>query len=275
MTRLYLIDATGLHHLLWHAGATDESGNEPDLQQRITSWWTEFRDKLNPTHVVACLDGKGSFRQKIDGGYKIARRAKAPDEAKLAALRSIDGIWRSLGVAEARADEFEGDDICATLSARFASDDVQVYIISTDKDLCSLVGQFEGGSAWLWDPKINKAGEHTLLDAAGVEAKHGIPPHRMTELLAIAGDASDSITGIAGVGKDSAKVAIRQTKSAAEIFRKAANGQLTGIRKDIVAKIANGRDDFEHALKLVSLRFDAPIELDLDQCAVKREGVAA
>lgn len=270
--RVYLLDANGLSHWQWHSTATDDNGNELDLATKVRRWWFEFCARMTPTHFVACFDGKGNWRKEVYAEYKASRLAKPVDEEKLAALKAMPALWESLGVKVVTCHGFEADDVIATLAARFSAD-AEIITIATDKDMMQLVEQFDG-SPKQYDPRPNKANECIFYDTPKVEEKLGVPPHRVADLLAMMGDSSDDVPGISGIGKVQAVNAIRQTKTATEIFRKAAAHQLENITPKNQDKIVAGREDFDLSLRLVSLRFDAPAELTLEDCAITQKEAA-
>jgi 5'-3' exonuclease len=273
MNRIYLIDCNGISHWQWHSSATDANGNERTLAEKVTEWWRQFCESMKPTHAIACFDGRDNWRKQVYAEYKSARAAKPMDEAKIAALKTMPGLWESFGVKVMHYNTFEADDVIATLCARFG-DEAELVTIATDKDMMQLVEQLEGGPTQ-YDPRPNKANECVYYDAAKVEEKLGVPPHRVAELLAIMGDASDSVPGIKGIGRVQAINAIKQTKTANEIFRKAAKHELANILPANQDKIVAGRADFDLSLKLVSLRFDVPVEIDINDCALSAREVAA
>jgi len=273
MSRVYLLDANGLCHWQFHATAKDDAGNELPLKSKVLRWWLDFNERMKPSHFVACFDGKGNWRKDVYPEYKASRLAKPPDEEKLAALREMPALWESLGVRCVSFAKYEADDVIASLCARF-SGEAEIITIATDKDLYQLVDAFDDGPKQ-YDPRPNKANECVFYDAAKVEEKLGVPPHRVAELLAIMGDATDDVPGIDGIGRVQAINAIRQTKTAAEIFRKASKHELANITPKNQDKIVAGREAFDLSIKLVSLRFDVPVELDLEDCAIAAERVAA
>lgn len=272
MSRIYLLDANGVAHWQYHSSHVDERGEELPLTAKVARWFLEFREKMNPSHFVACFDGRGNWRKEVYAEYKSARAAKPKDEAKLKALNEMPDLFESLGVKTMYFNGFEADDVIATLCARFAGE-TEIVTIATDKDMMQLVEQLEGGPTQ-YDPRPNKANECVYYDAAKVEEKLGVPPHRVAELLAIMGDASDSVPGIEGIGRVQAINAIKQTKTAAEIFRKAAKHELANITPKNQDKIVAGREAFDLSLRLVSLRFDVPVELDINDCAIAAKGAA-
>lgn len=272
MSRIYICDAPAISHWCWHSTARDAHGNE--LSAKVTRWWDEFREKMKPTHFVCTFDGRNNWRKAVYAEYKSTRAAKPADPAKVAALKTMPGLWESFGVKTITLETFESDDCIATLCARWSDHETEIVVITSDKDLSMLVDQFEGPVS-VYDPRPGKDGVCRYYDANGVEEKLGVPPHRVAELLAIMGDASDDVPGIDGIGRVQAINAIKQTKTANEIFRKAALHELKNITHKNQDKFTMGRADFDMSLKLVSLRFDVPVELDINDCALAAREVAA
>lgn len=274
MRRLYVCDAPAISHWLWHSKAQDAYGNELELAAKVTRWWDEFREKMKPSHFLCTFDGRNNWRKDEFAEYKIARLAKPSDPAKLAALKTMPGLWESFGVRTITHETFESDDCVATLCARWSDPETEIVIITSDKDLSMLVGQFDGQVS-VYDPRPDRNGVCKFYDADAVYEKFGVHPHRLQEYLALVGDVSDSVPGVEGIGKAQAVVAIKQTKTAAEIFRKAAKHELANITPKNQDKIVAGREAFDLSLRLVSLRFDVPVELDINDCAIAAREVAA
>ena len=135
------------------------------------------------TPTIAWDAPGGSWRSEILPSYKGHRKAK-PEALVLDLLRC-----RKLpGMRHVEVAGFEADDILATLAE---AQNVQVYILTADKDLTQLVGP--GISL------VNARGE--LTGPAEVEAKFGVPPSRMRHYLSWAGDSSDGLPGVKGIGE--------------------------------------------------------------------------
>ncbi len=265
MTRLYALDANGLGHMLYHSTVVDGEGNPVSLADATRSWFAGFFASMKPTHFVACFDGPNNWRYEKDPEYKLERRTKPKDPEKIAALNALPDVWEGLGVKALRFDGFEADDVIAALASAESITDPdgedELVIVATDKDLKALV---KDEAVSQYDPKPNKAGENIYYNEAAVLEKHGVPPHRLLDLLAMAGDASDGVAGIKGVGKTYALAALQQTRSMAELWRKASEGTLKGLRPATQALISQGREQFEHARILVTLRTDVPVPSNID-----------
>lgn len=268
--RLYAIDGNALAHWQWHAYA--ESG-ETTLADATRNWWSSFCRELNPTHAVVCFDGGNNWRKQVYAEYKASRLAKPVDEEKLAALKTVDAAWQDLGVPTLRYETFEADDTIASLCAVFADELCEVVVVSSDKDMMQLVGD----SVLQYDPRPNKANECVFYDAAKVEEKLGVPPHRVQELLAIMGDSSDDVPGVDSWGKVAAVNAIRQTKSLAGILRKAGAGELEHItpkKQAALVDAASAGGSLMLSLGLVKLRVDVPVPSSMKTFRLSKQEAA-
>lgn len=265
--RLYAIDGNGCAHWLFHSmkGRMDDAGNELTLADATRQWWHMFVQRMNPTHAAVIFDGPNNWRWKEHVEYKSSRIAKPRDEEKIAALKTAPAAWASLGLPVLCYDTFEADDAIAAIANRHASDETEVVIVSSDKDLLQLVGP----NVKAYDPRPNKAGVCMYYDERGVEEKLGVPPHRVRDLLAIWGDSTDDVPGVEGWGRESAILAVRQTRSASEIFRRAAAGTLENITPKRQAALVAQREAFDLSYKLVSLRYDVPVPDELSAFEIK------
>jgi DNA polymerase-1 len=278
-TTLYVIDGNSVHHWLWHGTAKDDRGNELPLGVKVAKWWGHFYSVVKPTHVAVCIDGKGNWRKEIHAEYKSTRKAKPEDPELIAALRAMPEDWKTWGVPTFEVAGFEADDAIASIINVHAGEECEVVIVSSDKDLMCLVGDH----VKQYDPRPDKNGNYTLYDALAVEAKLGVPPHRVPDLLALMGDASDDVPGVEGWGRVSAINAVKQTSSMLEIIRKAHAGELRDINEKLQRRV-HAKDELdkhgqpkqkqtplteqlaelELSQQLVALRYDVPIPAELD-----------
>lgn len=252
MTRLYVVDAGSLCGWLYFAHKDEDDG----MLHAFDSWIWRFREQMRPTHMVMCFDAGHARRTAIDPEYKLGRKTKPKPEAFIDQLRRVPDVAASAAVPSVRISGEEADDVIASVVATHADRTVdEVIVCSTDKDMSALV--CDGVSRY--DPKYER-----FFDVAGVIEHMGIAPWRVADFLAMAGDSSDGIKGIKGIGKEYATAAIQQTKSMAELFRRAAAGTLENLKPKTQETIAAGREQFEHALKLTTLYRALPVPTDLD-----------
>lgn len=145
----------------------------------------------NPqAHIVIATDVWPSFREEIFTEYK-GTRDRMPDN-----LRSqIDGVFslfRAAGIPMIGKEGYEADDIIGSLATTCARDERMIVIISSDKDLCQFVVD---DCVHIYDAMKRK-----FMRRADVIEKFGVPPEQVRDYLAIVGDSSDNIPGIAGFG---------------------------------------------------------------------------
>jgi 5'-3' exonuclease len=231
--KLFALDMGSLCGWHYYANPDGDFG----MLAALEGWLNELAQRFSPSHVVACFDGGNNFRNAIDPEYKIGRKTKPKPENFIAQLRKAPEIVQRLGFATARVDTFEADDLLATVVARFA-EETEIVVVSEDKDLFCLVSD----RVQQFAPR-----DGSFYDAAKVTEKLGIPAWRVPEYLAIAGDSSDGIKGIKGVGAVTAKYVIQNTRSTGEIFRKAAAGEFKDLKPATQKKLAEGRAEFDEA----------------------------
>jgi DNA polymerase-1 len=154
-----------------------------------------------------------TFRHRLYPRYQGQRGPLGGEHADNFA-RQVDLAERLLpeiGVAALNAPGFEADDIIGTLATDIGKTAGTSTIVSTDRDLLQLVG-----------PRVAilppAAGSEPITSAAQVEARLGVGPHGVTTFKALAGDASDNIPGVAGIGEKTAAALVRQYESLENLF---------------------------------------------------------
>lgn len=157
-------------------------------------WVAKFLNALaqdnDDATLVVVTDVGRSFRADLFSEYKWTRE-RMPD-----ALRSqIDGVFALFEAAWVQTlsqEWYEADDLIGSIAHQHENDDYQVVIISSDKDLCQFV---RDGHVHIYDAMKRK-----FMKEADVVEKFGVPAHQVCDYLAIVGDSSDNIPGIAGFG---------------------------------------------------------------------------
>ena len=203
--------------------------------------------------VAMAVDGpiKDLKRKDIYSDYKLTRKP-APDDFHPQAKRIIE-IVKAMGIPVLAAGGYEADDIMATAAQRFASDDLQVVLISRDKDLDQLVRP----NVVLYDPMKDET-----YDAGAILAKKGYSPDKAVEIQTLMGDATDNIPGVPGVGPKTALKLIDKYGTADEVVAHADEQT-----PKLAANLRSAVETIDISRKLVTLDRDVPIELDLDAMA--------
>ncbi|SFP79882.1 DNA polymerase I [Tranquillimonas alkanivorans] len=160
----------------------------------------ENRGPDAPTHAAVVFDkGSHTFRNDLYDQYK-ANRDEMPAELRPQIPLTRDAT-RAFNIACLEQDGFEADDIIGTLACKARDAGGRVTIISSDKDLMQLVG----GGVEMFDAMKN-----TRIDSDGVRAKFGVPPERVVDVQALAGDSIDNVPGAPGIGVKTAALLINE-----------------------------------------------------------------
>ena len=206
----------------------------------------------NPTHAVFAMDPAGpTFRHEAYAPYK-AQRMKMPEDLAACIPYALE-LADALNIPVLRIDGFEADDIMGTLAVKGAEAGFDVYMATPDKDAAQLVRP----GVKLYRP--GRAGEAAeIYDEARVcEHWHLKAPDQMIDYLALAGDASDNIPGIKGVGEKTASDLIAKFGSVEQIIANAAN-----LKGKLSEKVANGAEDAKISKFLTTIKTDIPISPD-------------
>lgn len=206
------------------------------------------RDELiAPPELVVVFDGElgAAERRKADPAYKAHRPT---DEAALAPIKSLPDVKRGLsavGIRWIEVEDAEADDVIATLVHRATGRDI--LIMSADRDFYQLV------TDRVLVLNTAKHPGQRLIDPKQIEAKYGVPPAAWCDRIALAGDSSDGIKGIRGVGTLTAARLLADGLSLEDLPD---SGRLTGRTGQLV------RDGFNEALAcrdLARMRTDIPL----------------
>ena len=258
MPHLVLIDGPNYVFRAFHAvrhNLTNSKGEPTNAVFGYVQMLRSVLKDLNPTHVAVAFDPKGgTFRNNIYADYK-AHRPPMPEDlaAQWPTVLDITDAFRLNRIC---IDGFEADDVIATLARAAEAKGWDVTIVSTDKDLMQLVGD----RIWMRDTMkgIDYGSEQ-------VKEKWGVGPERIQDLLALAGDSSDNIPGVPGIGP----------KTAVQLLE--AYGDLEGIlshaheikqnkRRENLLEFA---DVARLAYRLVALDEHTPVGKSLDDLAVR------
>jgi DNA polymerase-1 len=213
-----------------------------------------FKDK-KPDHVVFCYDRKEpSFRKTLYKEYK-AHRTEMPDDLQVQ-MPYLKQVANLFGICDMELNTFEADDLIGTVACIAQKQDYDVYIVSGDKDFCQLVNK----NVFLYDTM-----KEVIFDAAMVKEKHGVTPEQFIDYLAITGDTSDNIPGVAGIGPKGAQKLIEQFGTLEGIYANLDQISSASIKE----KLLNSKENALLSKKLVTIVCDAPITHNLDDFKVK------
>ena len=162
-----------------------------------------LRDE-EPTHIAAAFDvSRKTFRSEMFPEYK-AQRSKSPDEFRGQVDLTKD-VLDAMGIPVFAIDNFEADDVIATLATQAADQGYKVLVVTGDRDSLQLVNE----NITVLYPKRGVS-ELTRFTPEEVEAKYGLTPAQYPDYAALRGDPSDNLPGIPGVGEKTAAKWIRE-----------------------------------------------------------------
>lgn len=189
----------------------------------------------DPSHVGICFDAAmTSFRNEVEPEYK-AQRGETPDDLE-PQFDLCHEISVALGFATFEVDNYEADDLLATISSEVISRRGRARIVTTDKDLCQLVREDE--RVVVYDLAKDKT-----YDADAVREKFGVSPSQIPDYLGLVGDVIDNLPGVPGVGAKSAAAVLQVFDSIEEIpadFERWSGVEVRGARR-LAMKIAEHR----------------------------------
>jgi DNA polymerase-1 len=209
---------------------------------------------LNPEYLSIVFDAKGkNFRHDLYKDYKATRK-KMDDELKVQ-VPYIKEIVKAYNIPSIELEGYEADDIIATFVENLKKNGRKIVIISGDKDLMQLVTE----DVTMLDTMKDK--EYRVKD---VIERFRVPPERVRDVLGLAGDSSDNIPGVPGIGPKTASALIEEFGSMEELFKRI--DEVKGKKRDTIS--ANREKAFL-SKKLVTLDHHVPIKIKLDELTIK------
>ncbi len=213
-----------------------------------------MKDK-NPDHIVFCYDRKEpSFRKDLYTEYK-ANRTIMPDDLQVQ-MPYLKKVANLFGITDIEVPTYEADDLIGSITKMAEKENFDVFIVSGDKDFCQLISP----NVFLYDTM-----KDVIFTEALVKEKHGVTPEQFLDYLAITGDASDNIPGIAGIGPKGAIKLIEQFGSVEEIYRNIDKVESPALKQKLVASEKNAF----LSKKLVSIVCDVELNKTLDDFKLK------
>jgi DNA polymerase-1 len=243
----YLIDGSGFIFRAYHAVPAMYNPNGVPVNS-VYGFCSMLRKVLNQCsdncHVSIILDSKGkNFRHDIYDQYK-AHRPPLPEDL-IPQFALIQEAIDSFNIPNCKVDGFEADDIIATYAKQIEQAGGHAIIVSSDKDLFQLISP----QIKIWDAMKNKQ----YNDESCLE-KFGVNPDKVIDVQALAGDSSDNVPGVPGVGIKTAAMLINDYDSLENLLANAHNIKQTKRRENLI-------EFKEQALlskQLVTLRTDVP-----------------
>jgi len=236
---------------------TDPRGRPVNAVYGFAGFLVKLVETEAPTHLALAFDRSltTSFRNEIYPGYKSGRELPPPDlEAQ---LDDCYALAAAFGAARFIDDRYEADDLIAALVRRLTPEGHGAVVVTSDKDLAQLVSD---------RVELLDFAREERYGPAEVEAKFGVRPEQIPDLLGLAGDPVDSIPGVPGVGKKSAAALLAAFGDVEGIYEHLDEVPALAVRgaRSLAAKLAENRELAFLSKRLATAAHEAPAAADLD-----------
>lgn len=253
---LYLVDLSGYVYRAYHAIAplSSSRGEATHAVLGTVNMLQKVVNERLPAMFAVAMDCKGpSFRKELDPRYKATRQAMPVDLGPQ--MARCEEIVRAYNIPIFRADAIEADDLIAAVVGKAIDSGARVVIVSADKDLMQLVRD-DDNRVVLWDSMRDRT-----YGPAEVEAKFGVPPSQLRDLLALTGDTSDNIPGVPSVGPKTASDLLKEYGTIENLYANIEKIKRPKLRENLT----NHKADALISQTLVTLKADVPVDFERER----------
>lgn len=260
MKKLIVIDGNAILHRAYHAlpPLTSPDGKPIQAVYGFFSMLLTILIDQKPEFIMVCFDRpKPTFRQALYAGYH-EHRPKIADEF-VSQIQIVHEIVHLMDIPVFELDGYEADDLIGTISHEKETKDVQIFIVSGDRDLLQLVNEH----VWVLAPLVGLK-TLTVYDEEKIKEKYGVTPEQFIDYKALIGDASDGYPGVAGIGPKTAASLIRRFETFENIYK-----HLDEVEPKLALKLATDAEQAAMAKKLATILKDAPIHPNLKKAEIE------
>lgn len=255
-TQCYLFDGMALLFRSFYAmsrtGLTSPQGTPIGAVYGFLRILLKILEKKELSHLAVCWDlPEPTFRHHMYPAYKGTR--SSPPEDLVIQIPIIQSLLVELGVPAYSLKGYEADDIIGTFAKRF-SDQVDVYIVSLDKDFLQLVNP----QTFLYS--LKQGDEYEKWDAQHVYDFYGVKPEQIIDYLAIRGDSVDNVPGAKGIGEKGAQKLLQEFGTLESIFHRVDEIKNTKTKNSIL----ESKENILLSKELVTIETNVPLNADLN-----------
>ena len=220
---------------------------------------------IKPTHLAIVFDkSEDSFRKEIYPDYK-ANRSDPPEEL-IPQFPLMREAVRAFGLIPVEQARYEADDIIATYAEQAEKAGAEVLIVSADKDLMQLIGP----KVAMYDPASGESGgrgarPERRIGLGEVMEYFGVPPEKVTDVQALAGDSTDNVPGVPGIGIKTAAQLIGEYGDLETLLARAGEIKQPKRRESLL----NNQEAARISKQLVTLVRDVAVEVPLEDLALE------
>lgn len=262
MKTFLIIDANALVHRSYHAlpKFTAKDGRPTGALYGLASILIKFFRESPPDYIVAAFDRpEPSFREVLSKTYKAHR--PEPEPALVSQIVEAYNLFKSFGIKTVDAPGFEADDLIGSLVEKFRKEkDLRIIILTGDLDSLQLVQDKKIVS------QILRTGisESVVYDEDGVFTRFGLKPEQLPDYKGLVGDASDNISGIAGIGPKTALKLLQKYKNLGSLYEEISkkNAKTDELSVDLKEKLLKYREQAMFSRRLAEIARDAPLGVE-------------
>jgi DNA polymerase-1 len=265
LPRVVFIDGHALLHRAYHAYPLTLTTTKGELVNAVYGFAANLFSivkTLKPEYVAVAFDLKGpTFRHKKFALYKASR--VKPDEELINQIDRVKQVVRALNIPIFEVAGFEADDVIGTLArqAEQEKQPLEVVIATGDRDALQLIDErvkvfFPG--------RGDKPAK--VVDEAQFKEEYGFEPERLVDYKALAGDASDDIPGVRGIGPKKATQLVRKFGTVEKLYQALEAGDQAEVSVKDAALLKQGKDQAFLSKDLATIITQTPINLKLQAC---------
>ncbi|MCH5287442.1 MAG: DNA polymerase I [Christensenellaceae bacterium] len=253
-----IVDGNSLMHRAFHAlPLMDSEGTYTNAIYGFLNMLLKVIKEEDVRYIAVCFDEHGpTFRHNAYAEYKAGRSATPPELRQQ--FETIRSLLTDMGVRWYAVEGWEADDLLGTISRLGVDAGVAPLLLTGDRDALQLVGS---GTELMFTRK--GISETTRFTPATVHEEYGFSPEQVTDWKGLAGDSSDNIPGIPGVGDKTAVKLLQQYGTLENVLDHA--GEVKG---KLGEKLAAWADQARMCKDLATIRRDAPIQWKLSDCSM-------
>ncbi len=257
--KLLLLDGNSLAYRAFFALPllTNDSGIHTNAVYGFTTMLQRILEEEQPTKILVAFDaGKTTFRHETFTEYKGGRQKTPPELSEQ--FPYIRKLIDAYGIKRYELELYEADDIIGTLAKEASSQDMDVIVVSGDRDLTQLAT--EQVTVYITKKGITEIEKNT---PAFIAEKYGLTPQQIIDMKGLMGDSSDNIPGVPGVGEKTAVKLLKEHGSVESLYAAMETVKASKMKEKLVA-------NEEQALmskKLATIFTDAPIDITLSDLA--------
>ncbi|MCP3852063.1 MAG: DNA polymerase I [Gammaproteobacteria bacterium] len=250
--QLVLVDGSSYLYRAFHAmpGLNNSKGMPTGAVYGVVNMLKRLRNDYPTQRVAMIFDAKGkTFRDDMFAEYK-ANRASMPDDLR-SQIEPLHAVIKALGFPLIAIPGVEADDVIGTLAVQATEQGLDVVISTGDKDMAQLVNE----RVSLVDTMKNQ-----VMDIEGVKKKFGVTPEQIRDYLALIGDTSDNIPGVAKVGPKTAVKWLTEYDSVVNIIDNA-----EAFKGKVGENLRSALDQLKLSFELVTIKLDVEMDETIEQ----------